>query len=183
MQRGFSLERHEVFVLRLGHRYIRDIRISTHVGLVARAFGAVGVYYYNVEKQVLDSLKKVVDRWGGPFHVEEITSWKKMIQEWKDSSGIVVHLTMYGEPVDTVLNRIRASKRILVVVGAEKVPSELYRMTDYNVAIGSQPHSEVAALAVFLDRFFEGRELGREFQNAKIKVVPSSRGKRLVTLK
>ena len=32
-------------VLRLGHRISRDKRISTHVALVARAFGASKIYY------------------------------------------------------------------------------------------------------------------------------------------
>ncbi|MEM3019534.1 MAG: tRNA (cytidine(56)-2'-O)-methyltransferase, partial [Candidatus Bathyarchaeia archaeon] len=32
-----------VTVLRLGHRVGRDVRITTHVGLIARALGADGV--------------------------------------------------------------------------------------------------------------------------------------------
>jgi tRNA (cytidine56-2'-O)-methyltransferase len=47
------------------------------------------------------------------------------------------------------------------------------------VAVGSQPHSEVAALAVFLDRLFEGRELSREFEGG-LKIIPSPRGKHIV---
>ncbi|MEM2376537.1 MAG: tRNA (cytidine(56)-2'-O)-methyltransferase, partial [Sulfolobales archaeon] len=32
----------KVFVLRLGHRPLRDKRVTTHVALTARAFGANG---------------------------------------------------------------------------------------------------------------------------------------------
>ncbi|WP_192806472.1 RNA methyltransferase [Saccharolobus islandicus] len=34
----------DIYVLRLGHRPARDKRVTTHVILVARAFGAKGVY-------------------------------------------------------------------------------------------------------------------------------------------
>ncbi|MEM3184417.1 MAG: tRNA (cytidine(56)-2'-O)-methyltransferase, partial [Candidatus Hadarchaeales archaeon] len=66
-------------------------------------------------------------------------------------------------------------------VGAAKVPAEVFELADYNVAIGNQPHSEVAALAVFLDRLFEGKELERDFPNWKLKIIPSERGKHLIT--
>ena len=41
----------------------------------------------------------------------------------------------------------------------------------------NQPHSEVAGLAVFLDRLFEGRELDREWADAAHRVVPKETGK------
>jgi tRNA (cytidine56-2'-O)-methyltransferase len=64
-------------------------------------------------------------------------------------------------------------------VGAEKVPVEMYDLADWNVAVGGQPHSEVAALAVFLDRLFQGEELELEFDGG-LKIVPSSRGKQVI---
>ena len=67
----------------------------------------------------------------------------------------------------------------MIVIGASKVPKEVYFMADMNIAIGNQPHSEIAALAIFLDRFFHGKELFYSFQDAKMKIVPSSRGKRV----
>ncbi|MEM1833024.1 MAG: tRNA (cytidine(56)-2'-O)-methyltransferase, partial [Desulfurococcaceae archaeon] len=91
------------------------------------------------------------------------------------------HLTMYGINIDEVIDEISSlGKDILVIVGAEKVPGYIYRLADYNVAIGNQPHSEVAALAVFLDRFYGGKELYLNFQNAKVRIIPSTRGKRVV---
>lgn len=51
---------------------------------------------------------------------------------------------------------------------------------DYNIAIGNQPHSEVAALAIFLDRIYKGRELYMEFGDAKIKILPQNVGKKVI---
>jgi len=92
-----------------------------------------------------------------------------------------VHLTMYGVHVDEVIEQLRSLGRdLLVIVGAEKVPRVFYELADFNVAIGHQPHSEVAALAVFLDRLFGGRELRLICPDAKLYIVPQQRGKRVV---
>lgn len=177
---------YEVVVLRLGHRVGRDKRVSTHVGLVARAFGAQGVIFVgDVEDSIVESLRKVTEMWGGPFFVRVSESYRSVISEWKQFGGIVVHLTMYGENIEgsDVLERIRSKgKKVLVVVGAEKVPSDIYELADFNVAIGNQPHSEVAALAVFLDRLFKGKELIKQFENARIKIIPSPHGKRVIRI-
>jgi tRNA (cytidine56-2'-O)-methyltransferase len=45
--------------------------------------------------------------------------------------------------------------------------------------VGNQPHSEVAALAVFLDRLFLGRELEGKFEGG-LKIVPQARGKQVL---
>lgn len=176
----------EVVVLRLGHRPGRDRRVSTHVGLTARAFGARGIIFVGrLERSIIESIEKVVGTWGGPFLVETATSYKSAIRKWKEGGGVVVHLTMYGENIEgsDVLERIkRSGRKIMVVVGAEKVPADLYELADFNVSIGNQPHSEVAALAVFLDRLFEGRELLKKFEGARLEVIPSPRGKRVMRL-
>ncbi len=171
-------------MLRLGHRKDRDKRITTHVALVARAFGAKGIVFVGeIEPKIIEKVRDVTERWGGPFEVNVVKSYREFIKRWKKEKGTVVHLTMYGENIVTsdVLQRIRKNGgKILVIVGAEKVPREIYDLADFNVAIGNQPHSEVAALAVFLDRLYEGRELSKEFYNAKIKIIPSSRGKKVI---
>ncbi len=166
-----------VTVLRLGHRPARDKRVTTHVGLVARAFGASGMILTTPDEKVVESIRRVVENWGGDFSIVVEPEWRRVIREWK---GIKVHLTMYGEHVDERIDEIRAAGRdVLVIVGAEKVPAEVFQLVDYNIAIGHQPHSEVAALAVFLDRLFQGEELHREFEG-RLRVVPSKRGKRVV---
>lgn len=174
----------QIFVLRIGHRPGRDKRVSTHVGLVARAFGADGIIYVgNVEKSLLDNLRKVVETWGGSFSIEVTSSYRQVITHWKGKGGVVVHLTMYGENIEgsNVLEQIKAyGKDILVVVGAEKVPADVYKLADFNVAIGNQPHSEVAALAVFLDRLYGGKELLKKFKGGRLVIIPSLRGKKVI---
>lgn len=176
--------KHKLYVLRIGHRQHRDLRVTTHVGLVARAFGADGIILEeHVEKSVVQSLLKVAERWGGPFEVKTTPSPTSFIKSWKRDKGAVVHLTMYGiniQSSDIVQRLLEENRDILVIVGGKKVPGIIYELADYNVAIGNQPHSEVAALAVFLDRLFRGEELLREFENAKIKVIPSYRGKKVL---
>jgi tRNA (cytidine56-2'-O)-methyltransferase len=170
-----------VFVLRLGHRPGRDRRITTHVALTARAFGANGMVLEGVcDDSVEASVKGVVERWGGPFHFECGVQGKSYVRSWKSSGGEVVHLTMYGVHVDDVIGAISSSPRPkLIVVGAEKVERFYYEAADYNVSVGTQPHSEVAALAVFLDRLFRSRWVYLEYEGGKIRVVESLRGKRV----
>lgn len=163
-----------VVILRLGHRPARDKRVTTHVCLTARAFGADGVLVSTRDRTLERTVRAVVDKFGGAFFIETGVAWRRVIREWK---GTVVHLTMYGEPVDDVLPHL-ARDALLLVVGAEKVPSELFEVAHVNVAIGNQPHSEVAALAVFLDRLFAGSAVRREF-GGSVRVVPSARGKRM----
>ncbi len=171
-----------IYVLRIGHRPERDKRITTHVGLVARAFGADGFVLEGCDENVMKSLIDVERRWGRML--EEITcvdSGIKYAREWKRRGGEIIHLTMYGIHVDDIIDEIRISnKDKLIVVGAEKVPREYYEIADYNVAIGNQPHSEVAALAVFLDRLFEGKEFAKKPINPKLIIVPSERGKKVI---
>jgi tRNA (cytidine56-2'-O)-methyltransferase len=168
-----------VSVLRLGHRPERDKRITTHVGLVARAFGASEMLLTCRDAHIEESLADASRRWGGSFALRSGVSWKGEVIRWKEAGGAVVHLTMYGSNLPDVIDEIRGSKNLLVAVGAEKVPAEMYQLADWNVAVGNQPHSEVAALAVFLDRLFLGRELEEDFAGG-LKIVPSARGKQVL---
>jgi tRNA (cytidine56-2'-O)-methyltransferase len=166
----------DVHVLRLGHRPTRDKRLSTHVILAARAFGASGATYTgNKDPDLEESIGRVVSAWGGSFIFKFSESWRNVISEWR---GRVVHLTMYGLPVQEVIPEIRGDgSDILVVVGGAKVPGEIYGMVDWNVGVTSQPHSEVSALAVFIHELHEGEELGISFQGARRRVVPQASGK------
>jgi tRNA (cytidine56-2'-O)-methyltransferase len=176
----------KIVVLRWGHRPIRDARLTTHVALAARALGADGIIISDIEDQkIQETIEKINRNWGGEFLFTMGTKWQAALKEWKTKGGIVVHLTVYGENIQTsnVLERIRKTgKDIMLLVGSQKVPREFYaeQVSDYNVAIGNQPHSECASLAVFLDRYFHGRELAKNFENAKVKIIPQQRGKKLV---
>jgi tRNA (cytidine56-2'-O)-methyltransferase len=164
-----------ITVLRLGHRPARDKRVTTHVALTARALGADGILVSTRDPALERSVRDVVRRFGGSFRIETGIPWRRAIREWR---GTKVHLTMYGEPIDGVLDRLPRGD-LLVVVGAEKVPRDVFDLVDANVAIGNQPHSEVAALAIFLDRFSGGRALGQEF-GGRLRIRPSGRGKDLI---
>jgi len=168
-----------IVVLRLGHRIERDKRLSTHCGLVARAFGAQKLVYTGQKDSGLEeSINSVTRGWGGPFQIEHSESARKLIKDWKGKS---IHLTVYGIPVQEKIRAIRKVRNLLVIVGGEKVPPEVYQDCDWNVSVTGQPHSEVAALAVFLHEYFGGNELGKRFQKAQKRVVPQERGKRIVS--
>jgi tRNA (cytidine56-2'-O)-methyltransferase len=169
----------ETVVLRLGHRPGRDDRMTTHVALTARALGADRVLLPTNATDAVETTRDVTDRFGGPFDVETIDELLGIVRDWE---GAIVHLTMYGERVREVETGIRerhGEAPLLIALGAEKVPFEVYDHADWNVGVTNQPHSEVAALAVFLDRLFEGGELDREWVDADREIVPQSTGKRV----
>jgi tRNA (cytidine56-2'-O)-methyltransferase len=176
----------KIVVLRWGHRPQRDTRLTTHVALTARALGASGIILSDVKDQkIQETVYKVTRRWGGKFFFEMGTPWKEAVTTWKNNGGITVHLTVYGENIETshVLEDIKRSARdILVIVGSQKVPGDFFSkdISDFNVAIGNQPHSECASLAIFLDRLSEGKALAKSFIHAKVRVIPQKRGKKMV---
>ena len=165
-----------ITVLRLGHRPARDKRVTTHVALTARAFGADAILVSTRDTALERSIQGVVRRFGGNFRIETGVRWRRILKEFP---GTKVHLTMYGERLKEILPRIRG-RDLMVVVGAEKVPREVYDLADWNVAIGNQPHSEVAALAIFLDQVLgPGARDRREFRG-RIRIRPSARGKDVI---
>jgi tRNA (cytidine56-2'-O)-methyltransferase len=171
-----------IIILRLGHRVQRDQRITTHVGLTARAFGADGMLLVSDDAGIEKSLDEVKKYWGGSFYVRRITNWKQEIRNWKDSGGKVLHLTMYGINLPDAIPEIETDK-LMIVVGAEKVPPDIYSLADWNVAVGNQPHSEVAALAVTMDRIAaqSGKDpLRGGFTGGKLEIVPQKAGKEVL---
>jgi tRNA (cytidine56-2'-O)-methyltransferase len=169
-----------VAVLRIGHRLVRDDRVTTHAALVSRAFGAEKIYMTGIDQSVQDTVAAVGRRWGGGFEVEIIEDWKAVARIWKKEGGKIAHLTMYGINIDdAVIDGMRKEDKVMVVIGAEKVPREVYDMADYNIAVGNQPHSEIAALAIFLDRLHGGRQFQKDFAGGKMRVVPTEKGKRV----
>jgi len=170
----------EVAVLRYGHRPGRDDRMTTHVGLTARALGADRVLFPDNATQSAETVRDITGRFGGPFDVELTGELNATVENW---DGVVVHLTMYGERVQDVEGDVRDAHReapLLVVVGGEKVPGDVYEHADWNVGVTNQPHSEVAGLAVFLDRLFDGRELEQDYEDAERRVIPEELGKHVV---
>jgi len=165
-----------IVVLRLGHRPKRDQRVTTHVALTARVLGADEIWVSEPDSELEKTIRGVVGRFGGRFQIRTGVDWRRAMRSWK---GDIVHLTMYGESLSKALPKIK-SKRLMIIVGAEKVPREVYDLADWNVSVGNQPHSEVAALAVFLDRHAGGRRLERKVGGGRLRIVPNPRGKTVV---
>ncbi len=169
-----------ITILRIGHRPSRDKRITTHVALAARAFGADRIIVDTKDDSLEDTVNSVSRRFGGDFRISTGIKWRKFLEQ---ENSVKVHLTMYGIPVQECVKSIRSEFQIkgsiTIVVGAGKVPSDLYEISDYNVAVLNQPHSEVSATALFLDRLKSGEELLTRFTGEML-IHPSERGK-LVT--
>jgi tRNA (cytidine56-2'-O)-methyltransferase len=167
-------------VLRIGHRRSRDARLTTHVCLTARALGADAVWVSEKDSVLEATLESVVDRFGGPFEIKTGVPWRQALRDFK---GVRVHLTMYGEPLAAAAAKVRRRAKgrdMMIVVGASKVPGELFGLSDFNVAVGSQPHSEVAALALAVDRLGGGAWARKKFKGGRVVIRPSARGKVVV---
>jgi tRNA (cytidine56-2'-O)-methyltransferase len=170
-------------VLRIGQRLVRDDRVTTHVALVSRAFGASKIYMNEINPEIKETLSKVNKSWGSDFKVEYIENWRTLLKSKKKDGAKIIHLTMYGQNINSIQKKISQEKQILVVVGAEKVPRDVYENADYNVAVGNQPHSEISALAIVLDRIQNGRQFDAKFANAKLQIIPSEKGKQVIAKK
>jgi len=170
-----------ITVLRLGHRLGRDARISTHCGLAARALGANKIIYSgDKDESLIESVKDVAERWGGSFKVEYEKNWKEVTEKYKKRKYAIIHLTVYGLPVQNEVRKLRKNKNMLIIIGGEKVPPEVYDLSDCNISVTNQPHSEVASLAILLHEYHKGKELEKRFGKARIRVVPQKKGKKVI---
>lgn len=161
-----------ITVLRIGHRPERDKRITTHVALVSRAFGADRILVDTRDLDLERNFTSTCERWGGSAAIKTGVKYR---EEMKNFKGQIVHLTMYGEELGKGMATLDPKKDLMIVVGAEKVPREVYELSTINISVGNQPHSEVAALAVFLYSY-HGSKMP-EFSDGQMKIVPDPRGK------
>lgn len=166
-----------ITVLRIGHRIERDKRITTHVALVARAFGADTILIDTKDEKMETTIQSVCKRFGGNFKIQTGVNKYDVVKKWQ---GSIIHLTMYGETLEKTIPKIPKNVDLLIIVGAEKVPPFFYEHADFNVSVGNQPHSEVAALAIFLDRFTEGNWQKKKF-NGKLTIHPANKGKNVTS--
>lgn len=143
--------------------------------------GADGVVIADREDKVVEStIRDVTERFGGPFSVRSGVSWRKAVRDWKSIGGKIVHLTAYGVPLPRVLPDIQGmTYDMMVVVGSEKMPGEMFRLADWNVSVTNQPMSEVAALAIFLDWYRNHSFLDHEFSEAQVRIIPSEHEKKI----
>ena len=180
--RGVTMTTFDIEVLRLGHRRGRDPRITTHLALVSRAMGARRfVLAGDEDEKLFANVHSVNERFGDGLACRYEKNPMKMLREIANSCSenkpIIIHLTMYGEPFKQVIPEIPKGNPVVVVVGGAKVPGELFKISDYNIAVGNQPHPEVAALALFLDNWTDGEGFNREFSEPKLIISPSKTGK------
>ena len=167
-------------VLRLGHRPERDKRITTHVSLTARAFGATKIHLNRPDSRIVETVSDVSEKFGGDFVIETVSSPKAFVQSWE---GIILHLTMFGMPFGKKLGTIVKSKKpLLIIVGAEKVPPWVFEQSDHNIAVGNQPHSEVSALAILLSKI-NPEGYNQTFEDGLLEVIPSSERRNMISRK
>ncbi len=170
----------EIEVVRIGQRIIRDDRVTTHVALVSRAFGAAKIYMNEINPDIKETIQKINDTWGGNFEIEYKENLKEVIKKRKSQSYKIIHLTMYGESINEMQKELQKEEKVVIVVGAEKVPREIYELADYNIAVGNQPHSEISSLAIVLDRIQNGQQFQKIFANAKRQIIPTKQGKNVI---
>lgn len=161
-------------ILRLNHRIGRDPRISTHVALTARAFGASKIYYSgDKDSKLEENINKLTKKFGGLFEIEHLKDEIKLIEEKKSKNFNIIHLTVYGKDFRKYKNKLK-NKNLFIIVGGEKVVPEFYNISNFNLSVTNQPISEVSALGVFL---YEINGYKDSFNDAKISIVGKEKGK------
>jgi tRNA (cytidine56-2'-O)-methyltransferase len=166
-----------MIIFRLGHRIERDKRTSTHVALVGRLFGMKKFIYSGDKDESLEkSIKKVYDEWGGSAEIEYCKNSLKTLKNLK-KDNVIIHLTMYGIRFEEYIEEVKKIKNMVIVVGASKVPNEVYKIADYNLAITNQPHSEISALGIFLYSIKPP-----ENYTGKLMIIPQKNGKKVMRI-
>ncbi|MHA1786517.1 MAG: tRNA (cytidine(56)-2'-O)-methyltransferase [Candidatus Helarchaeota archaeon] len=165
---------------------IRDERITAHLALISRLFDVRKFLLADIEdKGLKQNIKKLQNIWGGNLDLQVKINPSKYITNWKLSKGFIVHLTMYGEKFDDeILKKLKTHKKLLIIVGSQKVPFKYYELSDLNLSIGNQPHSELSALTILLYELLGRKKdfLYRDFKNSKQKIIPSSKSKKIVNV-
>jgi tRNA (cytidine56-2'-O)-methyltransferase len=88
---------------------------------------------------------------------------------------------MYGIDFKTFAKKIKKekiTKPLLIFIGSQKVPSEIYQLADANVCVTNQPHSEVAALGLLLNELVDYKKV--KFPKAKLIVKENPKGKTII---
>ena len=171
-------------ILRLGYRKGRDPRITTHLALVSRALGADNfILAGDEDNDMFENISGVNQRFGGCMECEHTDKPMKWLRNFVNQDagdgqpGVAIHLTMYGQPYRQVIPQIRKDRPVVVVVGGAKVPSEVFELSQYNLAVGNQPHSEVAALALFLEAWNGPSASEKLLEDGELIIHPSAKGK------
>ena len=130
----------------------------------------------------ISSVRSLGNAWGGSFSVVQKVSPLRIISEWKKDGGRVINLSMYGEDMRAPMSELyhvyyTLGQPLLVVVGSSKVDGKVYQASDFNLAVTHSPHSEVAALAIFLEKLLGNRAWGRRKPESRIKILSALKTK------
>jgi tRNA (cytidine56-2'-O)-methyltransferase len=171
----------KITVYRYGHRPARDKRITTHVALTARALGASAIIIDTPDRGIEENIRSVNRNFGSNFEVTTGISLESFLRNRRAGKPLI-HLSMYGKPIHSIIGEIREyvknTEEFFIIVGAEKVPGIVYSESDFNVSVTTQPISEVSALGIFLDHFYESKELENEI-SGRLKIIPLDKGKKI----
>src|SRR5437667_12742836 len=97
------------------------------------------------------TIRDVTNRYGEPFEVQSGKPWKHAVRDWRAMGGRIVHLTAYGLPLPKKLSEIQdADADLLVIVGSEKMPGEIFRIADCTISVTNQPMNAGTTTARFL---------------------------------
>ncbi|MFH0969875.1 MAG: tRNA (cytidine(56)-2'-O)-methyltransferase [Candidatus Diapherotrites archaeon] len=135
------------------------------------------------DHHIAQTVEKINQTFGGKFKIEFYKNPWKTLQQFKEKGYHIIHLTMYGKQPGDAIKQIQKLEKIVIMIGADKVPGTAYQEADYNISITRQPHSEVAALSVFLHYLWVGKEEEFVFKGGKKTIIPSARGKNVQTQK
>ena len=170
-----------VSVLRLGHRRDRDKRITSHLGLTARAFGADEIHLAGEEDPyALETWKSVTKRFGGKFKCFYEKKPLRFLRRFSKNSGdgkpgTIIHLTMYGENWKDELPKIDA---ILIThdhydhLDLESIKKLHPKVDTFFVALGVKKH--LCKWGIDADKVIElDWWQCRTFHNVQITFTPS----------
>ena len=65
----------EIEVLRIGQRVVRDDRVTTHVALVARSFGAKKIYMNEINPDIINTISKINKTFPAPTIIRIFSSF------------------------------------------------------------------------------------------------------------
>lgn len=143
--------------------------------LTSRALGASEITFIGKpNSRLIRYINNLNTNWGGKFKVSYAKSYQQVIKA--SVKYKTIYLTKYGDPLQSHMYALKTYKNIVLVVSLKENLQAVHKIVDFNLSVSSQQHCAVAAIAIFLHEFYNGRELAMHFENAKYKMVPTDGG-------
>jgi tRNA (cytidine56-2'-O)-methyltransferase len=147
---------------------------SLDLCLTSRALGAAEITFIGKkDNRLVRQVNDLNKKWGGKFKVQFAKNYKDFLKSTTKYKKI--YLTRYGLPLQEKSYTIKTYTNIVLIVALmdKNEINSIYKFSDFNISVSSQPHCAAAAIAIFLHEFYNGRELAMHFENAKYKLVPN----------